>query len=94
MPGLFPPIHHLVSAAGPGMGEELVGRWGFCIVSLFFFLERAGFMLTLKTSLAASAESENAHAVSPRMSLLGGTFPHVYKETCIGMLFKAVLLCW
>lgn len=51
-------------------------------------------MLTLKSSLAASAESANAHAMSPRISLLGGTFPHVYKETCIGMLFKAALLCW
>lgn len=77
------------------VGRRASGKAGLLYCEPFsFFSERAGFMLTLKTSLAASAESENAHAMSPRMSLLGGTFPHVCKETCIKTLFKAALLCW
>lgn len=66
-------IHHLVLAAGPKLEEELVGRrgegWGLLYCETFFRKSWI-YAITLETSLAASAETENACATLPSVPLL------------------------
>lgn len=64
------------------VGRRTTGEAGASVLWALF--QKAGFFaITLESSLAAAAES--AHAMSASISLLQGTFPHMYQETCSGI---------
>lgn len=72
--------------------EELVGRWGLLYCEPCFRKSWI-YAFTLERNLEASDETKTTNAMASSVSLLPGTFPHVYKKTCTGVI-KAALVGW